>query len=123
MAVNNVLKVEKIFDGVTIGISGSVTATLDVTALLGSTVGKMAFQYYCASAGTADVEVTYKLSLDNVTFWDPTTPEIKSSITPNSTSEAGGGEYDYEFAPFWEITATESGAVAVTQFDFWLAFG
>lgn len=123
MAVNNTVKVYRVFANAAIDSAGSISHVVDVSALIGSTVGKMAYQYYCASAGAADVDITYTMSLDNVTFFDPTTPAIKEAITPAGTTEAGGAEYDYEFAPFLKITATETGSVAVTRFDLWLAFG
>jgi len=126
MAVGNRIKVERIFDNRAIGASGSLNCIVDVQELLGSTDGKAAVQWYCASAGNADVDVTYQVSLDGATYFlagQPASGLIKEAITPAGTNTSGCEEFDFQFAKYWKIIATETAAVAVTRFDLWIAFG
>jgi len=126
MAVNNTVRVVKVFDAVAITKNTNKTVVVDVSALIGSTVGKMCFQYSVASAGAADVDITYQLSCDNVTFADAATPMIKENILPAGAggTATGCAEYDFEFAPFLKIKIAETGNAAdVTAASLWLAFG
>ena len=126
MTVGNRIKVEKLFHNMTITKNTNITVVIDLQELLGSTDGKIAFQYRIDSAGAADVDITYKISLDGISFFDPTTPMIKENILPAGAggSATGAAEYDFEFAPFWKIKIAETGNVAdVTRADFWLALG
>ena len=124
MAVSNVIKVVKVFTSTGITKNTSIEYMVDVTAMIGDTVGRMAYQYYVASAGAANVDITYTLSLDNVTYFTPGTTMIKEEILPASSSTSGGAEYDFQLAPFMKFKAAETGNAAdVTQLDLWVAFG
>jgi len=124
MAINNTVRVVRVFAGATFAKNAGVDAVVDVSALIGSTVGKFCYQYSCTSAGAAVVDITYTMSVDGVTYFAPGTTMVKEAITPASSTETGGAEYDFEFAPFLKFNVAETDNVAaVTNFDMWIAFG
>jgi len=123
MAVNKAVRIVRVFASATITQNTSIDEVVDISTLIGSTIGKFCYQYSCTSAGAADVDITYEMSVDGETFFDPTTAAVKSNITPASGTETGGAEYDFEFAPFLKFTVEEQDAASVTNFDLWIAFG
>lgn len=118
------VKTIKIFDGVAIAKNGSVAAKIDLKTYLGSTVGKIAFQYEITEANATDVNVDYAVSLDGANYLAPAgSAAIFDAIDANSTTVRGYKEIDPEFAPWIRITATEQNVVAITNFSMWMSIG
>lgn len=103
-------RVVRVWNEETITASGSISTVVNLKDLTVTDLAKLVAQTLIASAGAAVVTITYKHSLDGVTFIDIAAANAMTAGLSPGSALAAFTESPIA-AEFLEITATESGAV------------